>query len=81
MPGAQLRFLHHAARSEALAHTPHGIGLMAHHGDEMLRRQRLHGRQHVPNEGTASQWVQDFGERGLHAGAFAGGKDDDCERG
>ena len=81
MSGAQLWLLHHAARSEALAHTPHGIGLMAYHGNEMLGRQRLNSRQHIRNEGTVSQGKQDLGERGLHSGAFAGGKNDDCQRG
>ena len=81
MPGAQLRLLHHAAGPEAFADTLHGIGLVAHHGKEMARRQGLHGGQHVRQEGTASQWMQNLGKRRLHAGAFAGGKHDDCQRG
>ena len=57
VPGAQLRLLHHAARAEAFAHTLHGIGLVAHHRDEMLGGQGLHGRQDVRDERTASQWM------------------------
>lgn len=81
VPGAQLRFLYHAARAEALAYTPNGIGLMTHHGNEALRRQGLNGRQHVRDEGAAGQWVQNLGEGRPHAGAFTGGKDDDCQSG
>jgi hypothetical protein len=81
MAGAQLWLLHDTARPEVFGRAPHGIGLMAHYCNEVLRRQGLDARQNMRDEGTTGQGMQDLGDRGIHAGAFAGGEDNDCKRG
>ena len=52
---------------------------MADHHMDALGRQLPRGIDHMAEHGLAGNRMQDFGQGGTHAGALAGGEDDDIE--
>jgi hypothetical protein len=63
-------------RRERFAHV---IGAMAHHEHRAHGIQRLNRAEHMRNERTTRELVQDLRTFGLHARAFAGREDDDVQ--
>ena len=55
----------------------HLLFAMPNHHINALGRERLRGLDNVREHGFAADGVQHFGQLGIHARAFACGKDDD----
>ena len=59
---------------------PHLLRLVADHEADALGAQGVGGARDVLDQGQAGEGVQHLGPVGPHAGAAAGGKDDDVVR-
>ncbi len=56
------------------------VALVPDHHCHLRRLELASGGQRVPHHRLAAERMQDLRQRGLHAGALAGGKNDDCCR-
>ena len=71
--GALLRLLQDGADAQRLDDRRDLLGLMANHGDNRARFQRLARAHHVFDQRTAAGAMQHFGQRRLQASALACG--------
>ena len=78
--GAQLLGLLHPCHI-APHHVAHRVFAVADYHADVLRLERQRGVDHAIEHGLAADAVQHFGQRRIHARAFAGGKDNDGKRG
>ena len=80
MSGSVLLFLHDGpGRRRDLSEVGDDVGApVPDDHDRAVGAQRLGGSQYMPEKAAAGETVQHLGRRGrLHAGALAGGEDDD----
>ena len=81
VPGAALLVLAGEGQRRAVGEGgPHPLPLMADHEADALGAQGVGGARDVLDQGQAGEAVQHLGPGGSHAGAAAGGKDDDVVR-
>jgi hypothetical protein len=66
----------HGVGAEAGDGRRDGVALVAHHGEDVLRVERVHGREHVADERASGDLVQDLGALRLHAGSLTRGEND-----
>ena len=77
--GAELFGLLHPADAFALHLLAHLLFAVADDYVDTLRAEALRGIDNALEHGLSADTVQHFGQGGIHAGAFAGGEDDDME--
>jgi hypothetical protein len=75
--GAVLRLLQNGFRAERFHGGGNLFGLVADDGDYFFCMERQAGADYVIHELAATGVVQDFGEAGFEAGAFASGEYED----
>jgi len=77
--GAVLRLLKNGGDAEGFDGGGNLFGLVADDGDDFFQMEREAGADDVIHEGAATSVMEDFGEAGLEASAFASGEDEDGE--